>query len=209
MDRRPIKTRSAGWAQGMSRGLVRIGLTPNLVSLIGIAFSAVAGGLLWCSPCREGGERALLLALAAGFIQLRLLCNMLDGLMAVECGLKSKTGDLFNEVPDRIEDIFILAGAGVAAGSPALGLVAATLAVLTAYVRALGGSLGIKQDFCGPMAKPHRMFVTTLGCLAAAGEVMFCSARYALRGALLIVVAGAVVTALRRLLRLARALEAR
>ena len=41
-------------------------------------------------------------------MQLRLLCNMMDGLVAVEGGLKSKAGDLFNEAPDRIEDVILL-----------------------------------------------------------------------------------------------------
>ena len=38
-----------------------------------------------------------------------------------------------------------------------LGWSAAVLAVLTAYVRVLGASLGTTHQFIGPMAKPHRM----------------------------------------------------
>src|SRR5439155_1544730 len=82
-------------------------------------------------------------------IQLRLLCNLLDGMVAIEGGLQSKSGDVFNEVPDRVSDALILLGAGYAT-APALGLAwagalgsaAALLAVLTAYVRALGATVG-------------------------------------------------------------------
>jgi hypothetical protein len=44
----------------------------------------------------------------------------------------------------------------------------ALLAALTAYVRVTGASLGMGQDFRGPMAKQHRMAVLTAACLLAA-----------------------------------------
>ena len=46
------------------------------------------------------------------------------------------------------------------------------MAVFTAYVRLLGGSLGMTQHFIGPMAKQHRMFTLTLVTLLAAVESM-------------------------------------
>ena len=46
---------------------------------------------------------------------------------------------------------------GIRTGST-LGWAAAVLALLTAYIRALSGSLGLPQRFLGPMAKQHRMF---------------------------------------------------
>ena len=104
---------------------------------------------------------------AAACVQLRLLCNMLDGLVAVEGGLKSKAGDLFNEAPDRIEDVLLLVSAGIACGHPQLGWCCAPLAVATAYFRAFGASLGLGQNFCGPCAKPHRMAILTVGLLAS------------------------------------------
>src|SRR4029434_6543150 len=104
--------------------------------------------------------------------QLRLLCNLLDGMLAVEEGLKSATGEIFNELPDRVADVVILVGAGYAVPGvpfmPALGWLAAVLALLTAYVRALAGSLGLTQHFVGPMAKQHRMFTLTVAALVAA-----------------------------------------
>ena len=51
---------------------------------------------------------------AAACIQLRLLCNLFDGMVAVEGGFKTKSGEIYNELPDRVADVLILAGAGYA-----------------------------------------------------------------------------------------------
>jgi len=40
------------------------------------------------------------------------VCNLLDGMVAIEGGLKTPAGELFNDVPDRISDPLILVGAG-------------------------------------------------------------------------------------------------
>jgi phosphatidylglycerophosphate synthase len=151
--------------------------------------------------------------IAATGIQLRLLCNLLDGMVAVEGGRGSRSGEVFNDAPDRLADILILVAAGYALPWPAwgsaLGWIAATLAVLTAYVRLLGRSLGLSQDFCGPMAKPHRMAVLTIACIAALVEgLLFGNHGWALSLGLAVIAIGSALTVVRRLVRLVRALEA-
>ena len=212
VNRRQLKTRSRAWPSAIARALARARITPNQVSVASIFFATIAG----CAFCFAGesiGEPALWLGAAAAGIQLRLLCNLLDGLLAIEGGLKTKTGDLYNEIPDRIADIVILLCAGVAVHDYAWGLelaVAATiLAVLTAYVRLVGGSLGLPQDFTGPMAKQHRMFALTVGALAGAIEHAVRGTVYALMAALAIIVVGCIITIMRRTWRIARALQTR
>lgn len=133
--------------------------------------------------------------------------------MAVESGLKSVHGDLYNEIPDRIADSLILVGAGYAiasaAAGPALGWTAALLAIGTAYVRVLAGSLGAPQRFLGPMAKQHRMFALTLACLAAAVEQALRGTNDTLLLALALIVFGTAVTLARRIAALARDMEQR
>ena len=77
-------------------------------------------------------------------IQMRLLCNLFDGMVAVEGGHKTKSGEIYNELPERFADVFILVGAGNAwmrvEWGPLLGWLCAVLALLTAYVRALGAA---------------------------------------------------------------------
>jgi len=149
--------------------------------------------------------------LAAAGIQLRLFCNMMDGLLAVEGGLKSVTGDLFNEIPDRIDDALILVPLGYAGGtdwSIALGWAAMGGAMLTAYIRALGASLTGRHDFCGPMAKPHRMFAATVGCLSMMTiDIMNVKAPPLMLWCLVVVNIGIVITCWRRTAHLVKALN--
>jgi phosphatidylglycerophosphate synthase len=197
--RRPLKSRDTRWAKALAGWLVRKRVSPNAISVWGMVFATIGGGALLAAGLRAPGYALLLLVGIAG-VQLRLLCNLLDGMVAIEGGMKGKAGDLFNEAPDRYADIVLLVAAGYAAGAPWLGWIASTFAVLTAYVRAFGTSLNQGQDFCGPMAKPHRMFFLTIGCLGAIFQSSI------LHWALWIIVAGAGITACRRLIRLYRKL---
>lgn len=211
--RRKLATRNARWAAALARSLGRAGVRPNAVSIAGVVFAVAAGLALAMTPTVQSGTRVALLLAAAACIQLRLLCNLLDGMLAVEEGFKSKTGDLFNDLPDRLADVVILVGAGYAVrglsyGVP-LGWAAAVLAVFTAYVRVLAGSLRQTQRFIGPMAKQHRMFTLTLATLLATAEVLADMPPRAVCFGLVVIVAGSVVTAIRRIARLASELEAR
>ncbi|TIX49280.1 CDP-alcohol phosphatidyltransferase family protein [Alteraurantiacibacter aquimixticola] len=197
-NRRPLKTRQAGWAQALARGLGRSGLTPNAISTIGILFAAAGA---WAFVQAESAP--LLWLGGAVAIQLRLLANMLDGLVAVEGGKKSATGPLFNELPDRAEDALLLIGAGYGCGMAELGYGATILAFGTAYIRATGGALGFAQDFVGPMAKQHRMFVLTVGALGA----LAMGDGFAVEIALWIIAVGAAVTCAVRSLRIAGLLK--
>jgi len=132
-------------------------------------------------------------------------------MVAVEGGFKTKSGEIFNELPDRFADAFILIGAGYTmpklAWMPLLGWTAAILAVTTAYVRALGASAGASQQFCGPMAKPHRMAAMTIASLGNA-VLLWCRIDFALVGwALIVIAAGCVVTIVRRTSRIIAELE--
>ena len=211
-NRRPIKTRSAPWVAPVARAVAGVGFSPNGVSVMGVVISLIGcAGLVW-SRDQSVQFRIAAFALAAVCIQLRLLCNMLDGMIAVELGLKSKVGDLFNEVPDRIEDVAFLLGVGYATGTNigiTLGWTASILAVTTAYVRLLGGSLGFKQDFCGPFAKPQRMFFLTVTCLGAAIEIFIGTSHVVVPIGLGLIAVGTAVTVVRRLGRIGRAMKAR
>lgn len=163
--RRPIAARGTAAARRLTALLLRTPITPNQVSLASIAFAAIGAGAVLAGP----GAPWLFLV-AALMIQLRLLCNLLDGMLAVEGGRDSPLGPLFNEFPDRIADSLLIVALGYAAGMGWLGWAGALAAALTAYVRVFGGALGQPQDFRGPMAKQHRMAAMTGACLIAAAE---------------------------------------
>lgn len=211
--RRELSTRRARWAVALARWLAQRGVQPNAVSVAGLGFAVLAGLALALAPGLAPGARALALFAAAAGIQLRLLCNLLDGMLAVEEGLKSKVGDIYNEVPDRLADIVILVGAGYAARDlpygVTLGWAAALAAVLTAYLRVFAGSIGAVQHFIGPMAKQHRMFTVSLATLAAVGETLAGEPERAIGIGLVVVVAGSLVTAVRRARRTVAEVNAR
>lgn len=208
-NRRPLASRDTGWARGITRLLVRTSITPNHISFASMVFAALAGVCFWQAGSADGIARVVLLVGAALCCQGRLLCNLFDGLVAVEGGKQSPDGPFWNEFPDRIADIFILAGAGYGVGTPELGWAAAAFAVLTAYVRELGVANGQPADFSGPMAKQHRMAVMTAAAVLATLEAIWQAHGWVVTVALWIVAAGALVTALRRSARLISFLKTR
>ena len=169
MRRRPLATREKRWAVNLARALSGAGIPPNAISTASLVFAVAAGLVLWRTGHATGLARVLELLAAAACIQLRLLCNMLDGMVAIEGGRQTAYGELFNDMPDRFADIAIFVGAGYGlsafAWGPALGWLAALFAVLTAYVRLLGGAMGARQYFSGPLAKPQRMAVMTFASI--------------------------------------------
>ena len=211
--RRVLATRNARWAVSLARWLGRAGVRPNAVSIAGVVFALAAAVAFARTSGAAPATRIALLIAAAACIQLRLLCNLLDGMLAVEGGFKTKTGELYNDVPDRIADVFILVGAGYAVRElpygVTLGWTASALALFTAYVRVLGGSLGLTQHFIGPMAKQHRMFTLTVASLLTTAEAASGQAPRVLYAGLAVIVAGTIVTAIRRIHRLARELDTR
>ena len=209
LDRRPIAARKLGASRALASALARAGVTPNQLSLAGMLSGVASGVALGFTPLAPGVWWRVLFACAAVLILLRLLCNMLDGMVAVARGTCSPLGELYNEIPDRVSDSATLVGLGFAlGGQPLLGFTAALLAMFTAYIRAMGKAAGGPQQFCGPMSKPQRMFT-------AAAAALFCALAPAAWQpavgvpalALLLVCAGAALACLRRLSRVASALK--
>lgn len=198
--RRPLKSRQTLWASKLAKSLADSGISPNMISFMSIVFAALsmlsAFKGLWYFTI-----------LAALFIQLRLICNLMDGMVAVEFGKKSKTGDLWNDVPDRFADFLIILGAGLLARAQPyamdLAYINGGLAILTAYLRVLGASVGSPQYFSGPMAKPQRMALLTLAFLL---ESYFANGIYAYM-ALILMLVGQALTCYRRLSLIAFDLE--
>jgi phosphatidylglycerophosphate synthase len=201
-DRRPLASRNTPWARRIASMLARSTITPNQISVFSIVFAALGAWALV-------DARPLPLVAAALCVQLRLLCNLIDGMVAIEGGKQSPVGALYNEFPDRIADSLLLVALGYAAIVPWLGSLAALLAALTAYVRATGGALGFAQDFRGPMAKPHRMAALTLACLIGAAEMHWNGTRYSLLIGAIVIAAGSALTCATRAFALAKQLRAR
>ncbi len=197
--RRPVKSREQGWSKSLAQNLYRMGLKPNFVSVMSSVFAAGAGFCIF-----KSGQGSFFILLSLVFIQMRLICNLIDGMLAIEHGLKSKVGEIYNDLPDRFSDLFIIVPLGYAIVEKAWALelawIAGTLAVLTAYVRILGAVAGAPQFFIGPMAKQHRMALINLTMLVALIEYnMSSTIVQSFFWCLIILAFGSLITVVRRL----------
>src|SRR5256884_6710156 len=209
-DRRPIATRKRKWAQTATAWLAARNVSPNAISIVGMC-ACIVGFVALCltSIC----DYRILWLVAAGGAQLRPSSNMLGGMVALASGRASKVGELYNEIPDRVSDAAVFIGAGFAwGGNIALGYIATILGVFTAYVRAAGKIAGAPNEFCGPMAKQHRMLVITLVCLYSAltprswQMITFNDSQIGLMAlGLAVIVVGCVITVIGRVGRIADA----
>ncbi|VDC31774.1 CDP-alcohol phosphatidyltransferase family protein [Pseudogemmobacter humi] len=208
-NRRPIRARSNPLIGKLASRLAASDITPDQISLASVGFAGLGLLFLWAAAVSGLIGQSLLLILAALTVQLRLLCNLIDGMVAVEGGKSSARGAFWNEAPDRAADLLFFWGAGLFAGSPALGLGCGALAVLTAYLREFGRAEGFTPDFRGPMAKPHRMAALTLACLMAALLPIGYTGAVIMQTALWLIAGGILATIARRALRLLEQLDAR
>lgn len=97
-NRRPLAVRELNFTKRIAVWLSQKQITPNQISLMSIAFALLGFVIL---AVFHYYPTPLWLILAALSIQARLLCNLFDGMVAVEGGKKTPAGELFNDVPDR------------------------------------------------------------------------------------------------------------
>jgi phosphatidylglycerophosphate synthase len=207
-SRRPLKVRETTWSKNIAIYLSKKDITPNQISLASIFFSLMAA-LCIIVPDKTSVEIWLYSILAALFIQMRLLCNLFDGMVALEGGKSTKSGELYNDIPDRVSDSILFIALGYAVSFIELGYLAALFAMMTAYVRVLGASMNAGSVFKGPMAKQHRMAILTIGLLLTPVEALFFNQSHLLYIVLVIIVAGSFVTVLNRTYTIYKILESK
>ena len=146
----------------LAGGLVRAGVTPNQVTLAGVALSAAAGAVVAALPLSRWPLALLPVVLFA-----RMALNALDGMMAREHGLQTPLGGLLNELSDVVADAALYLPLARVPGFPPAGVV---VAVVLAGVSELAGvaavPVGASRRYDGPMGKSDRAFV--FGALALA-----------------------------------------
>ncbi len=211
-DRRPLKIRSMLIFQKTAKYLGDKNITPNQISVASVFFAALTAICLVFFPYVESSFNWVLLLLAIFFIKMRAACNILDGVLAIECGKTTPSGKMFNDIPDRIADPLVLVAAGYAifdlfSLAYMLGWLAGIMAVMTAYIRVLSASLGAPSDFSGPMSKVHRVTLLTIACFLTIFEGIFWQQGYIMAFTLIIITIGCFITCYRRALSGYRYLE--
>ena len=146
----------------VARALIAAGITPNMLTLAGLA---VAGGAAYLIT-----EGALL---AAGLVVLASgLFDMLDGAVARASGRESAAGAVLDSVADRVGEIGLLAAAAILLARDGdvvgVGLAFAAVggSVTVSYLRARGESLGLSVRG-GVMTRPERVLNLAGGLIVA------------------------------------------
>ncbi len=167
-DRSPARLTLTEWLrvqlkpliEGVARVFIRLGVGPNLLTLIGLLFSGVAayfaaGGEYVCAGATY--------ALGASF-------DALDGTVARLAGKASRFGALFDSTLDRYGEALILSGLAyhLATKGQVVGVVLtlATLfgSVMVSYVRARSEGLGVENKV-GLLTRVERVILLALALL--------------------------------------------
>jgi phosphatidylglycerophosphate synthase len=206
VDRRPLNSRDTNWARSLAATCARLKISPNTISMASVFFAGMSFLFFYYSGILEE-FRVINIILAVVMLNFRLLCNLFDGMVAVEYNQASIVGEIYNDFPDRIADLLIILGAATSIPNFAentflihITWLAISSAIITAYIRILGKSMGTESYFNGPMSKPHRMFVITLFSILTLINEQFKLTEYSLMQiAIYIILIGTILTNANRL----------
>ena len=156
-----IRSLGARWLeQPGARFLDRLGVTPNVATLLGLALS-IASAVLVASGA---------LALAGVVLLASGVLDMMDGALARLTGRASRGGALLDSVADRLAEAGVLLGLLVLAlvrdndSLAVLAFLALATSVLVSYIRARAEGLGLSES-PGLVTRPERVAVLALGLI--------------------------------------------
>ena len=139
----------------MIGGLVRLGVTANMVTVSALLLSLAVGGTLAIRPA----ARWPLLLLPATLL-VRMALNAIDGMMAREHDQKSPLGAILNELGDVLSDAALYLPLALVPGvEPRLLVPVVVLAVVSEMTGVLAIQIGAERRYDGPMGKSDRAFV--------------------------------------------------
>jgi CDP-diacylglycerol--glycerol-3-phosphate 3-phosphatidyltransferase len=156
------RDRLRGLAVPIARGLGRLGLSPNALTVIGFAGTCVAAV--------AAASQAWLVA---GFLVIAFgVFDLFDGALARATGRTTRFGAFLDSTLDRTGENLVLAGVavGAAAGQYPIGVIGAGLALAFAsvvtYTRAKAESLGLHGEV-GVAPRPERLVLLAAGLILA------------------------------------------
>ncbi len=136
----------------------RIGLTPNRVSAMGIAFAFFSALAYW-----KWQSYSILPILAPFLLLASGFCDALDGVLARLYGETTTFGGFLDSLLDRYADAIILCGiilGGLCA--PFWGLAALIGSLLVSYARARAEAAGVKMETVGIAERAERLVILTI-----------------------------------------------
>lgn len=142
---------------------VRLGLTPDAISLVAFALALGAGAALYLAGSVPGWY-----LVAAALVLLNGLLDVVDGAVARETEAASEAGDLLDHVLDRYADIVILSGLALGAGRYGLGLVVVTGVLMTAYMGTQAQAVGLGRIYGGLLGRADILVLVAVTSVLAA-----------------------------------------
>ena len=140
-------------------------IPPDGWTWVAVGVCVVAGWLLALSRTFPAG-----LLVVPSLLFLRLLLNVLDGVIAEETHKASARGEALSEFADRLADVAVLVGFAASGWGWLPAAVASIIIVLlVSYIGILGKAVGAGRQYGGLMGKPDRMVVIMVACLVQYG----------------------------------------
>ena len=154
------------------RAAVKLGITPNVVTTIGMLGNAAgAGVLVYAALNGEAGDYTYI-GWAGVIIILSSIMDMVDGYMARTANMCSTFGAFYDSVLDRYCELLTLSGLAFylmqtdKPGSAVITFLSLIGSIMVSYVRARAEGLDIDCKV-GLMQRPERVVVTILGMILA------------------------------------------
>jgi CDP-diacylglycerol--glycerol-3-phosphate 3-phosphatidyltransferase len=164
MDKKSLQASARRLLDPAVAALASFGISPLLVSLFGVAFSAWGAVVVARGSLLGGG----IFLLIAG------LCDVLDGDLARRTGKASAFGAFIDSTLDRVSEFVYFGGillyvvgraSGYSVWEPVVILVALMGSILTSYARARAEGIGVECKV-GIMERPERVALLALGLIA-------------------------------------------
>ena len=160
------------------RGMIKVGITPNIVTFIGFLGNMAAAGMFIYAATLTGGRYAWI-GCGGWVLIASSLFDMMDGRLARLGNMSSTFGAFWDSTLDRYSELVSLGGiVGFYFGLEGetwgfdntvwgiLTLAAMIGSVMVSYVRARAGGLGLDCKV-GIMQRPERVVVLCLGAIVA------------------------------------------
>lgn len=182
-----------------SQLIYRIGLKPNIISLLGLIMGFSSGIIYWAAGAlsTDLNMYRVYLSLALLLLILSGICDALDGALARTCGGVTAFGGFLDSIVDRYVDSAVLLGLILGRLCDLLwGALALIGSLLTSYARARAESSGISMESVGLVERAERIIIILISSLIE----IICPSLPALRIGIVVLAIASNFTVLQRII---------
>ena len=136
-------------------------VTPNMITLFSIFFSIIISYFLWISQVNS----IFYLFVSFGLL-IRMALNAIDGMMARQYHLQSKTGEILNEIGDVISDsVIYFSIISFSTLDIKIAIFFIIMSIFNEFCGLLSKVISGERRFDGPMGKSDRAFLLGFICI--------------------------------------------